>query len=279
MHRYPYVIRKSIPNDVTPIPGHPEEDPHTHQERRKSAWPRHGHRPRSGPRVIGHDADARFWRRLCRRGPQQRGDGQRRDGGDDPAPTGPDGRDDQGAHRRAERAVESEERLARLPRWHIRHPRPLRRRRGPHQHERGLRQYGDRGRPRSKALRAPRTRPGENRHRVYPRFSSPSRSLARRYVADDETLGAQVSVHHDMVILSMVGKQMRNMVGIAGRMFTTLAQGNVNIEMISQGANEINISCVLDGRDAIKALNLIHQSCLQIKPEGPKGRGPYHLYI
>ena len=66
---------------------------------------------------------------------------------------------------------------------------------------------------------------------------------------------------------------MRNMVGVAGRMFTTLAQGNVNIEMISQGANEINISCVLDARDAIKALNLIHQSCLQIKPEGPKGRG------
>ncbi len=67
---------------------------------------------------------------------------------------------------------------------------------------------------------------------------------------------------------------MRNMVGIAGRMFATLAQGNVNIEMISQGANEINISCVLDARDAVKALNLIHQSCLQIKPEGPKGRGP-----
>lgn len=76
----------------------------------------------------------------------------------------------------------------------------------------------------------------------------------------------------------MVGKQMRNMVGIAGRMFTTLAQGNVNIEMISQGANEINISCVIDGRDAVKALNLIHQSCLQIKPEGLKGRGQYMIY-
>jgi hypothetical protein len=81
-----------------------------------------------------------------------------------------------------------------------------------------------------------------------------------------------------MAILSMVGKQMRNMVGIAGRMFTTLAQGNVNIEMISQGANEINISCVIDGRDAVKALNLIHQSCLQIKPEGLKGRGQYLIY-
>jgi aspartate kinase len=74
----------------------------------------------------------------------------------------------------------------------------------------------------------------------------------------------QVSVHHDMAILSLVGKHMHNMIGIAGRMFTTLAQGKVNIEMISQGASEINISCVIDGRDAVKALNLIHQSCLQL---------------
>jgi len=83
----------------------------------------------------------------------------------------------------------------------------------------------------------------------------------------------QLTVHPDMAILSLVGKQMRNMVGIAGRMFSTLAEGNVNIEMISQGASEINISCVIDGRDAVKALNLIHQSCLQIRPEGAKGRG------
>ena len=81
-----------------------------------------------------------------------------------------------------------------------------------------------------------------------------------------------------MAILSLVGRQMRNMVGIAGRMFTTLAQGNVNIEMISQGASEINISCVIEARDAIKALNLIHQSCLQIRPEGARGRGAYSFF-
>ena len=39
----------------------------------------------------------------------------------------------------------------------------------------------------------------------------------------------------DMAILSLVGKQMKNMVGIAGKMFTTLGENNVNIEMISQG--------------------------------------------
>ena len=75
-----------------------------------------------------------------------------------------------------------------------------------------------------------------------------------------------------MAILSLVGKQMRNMVGIAGRMFTPLAQANINIEMISQGASEINISCVIEGRDAVKALNVIHDNCLQIKPEEVKGR-------
>ncbi|KAL5514238.1 hypothetical protein ACEPAG_2326 [Sanghuangporus baumii] len=96
-----------------------------------------------------------------------------------------------------------------------------------------------------------------------------------RLVRELEKCGT-VSMHPDMAILSLVGKQQRNLVGIAGRMFSALAEGNVNIEMISQGASEINISCVIDGRDAVKALNLIHQSCLQIKPEGAMGRiGPW----
>ncbi|KAG7088718.1 hypothetical protein E1B28_012686 [Marasmius oreades] len=82
-----------------------------------------------------------------------------------------------------------------------------------------------------------------------------------------------VTVHSNMAILSLVGKQMRHLVGVAGRMFTTLGQGNVNIEMISQGASEINISCVIERRDAVKALNLIHQSCLQIPP--PSRVGPW----
>ena len=82
-----------------------------------------------------------------------------------------------------------------------------------------------------------------------------------------------------MAILSLVGKRMRNLVGMSGRMFQTLAQGDVNIEMISQGASEINISCVIQARDAVKALNLIHQSCLQIKPEGVRGRGAWCFFL
>ncbi|KAF8899856.1 Aspartate/glutamate/uridylate kinase [Mucidula mucida] len=97
-----------------------------------------------------------------------------------------------------------------------------------------------------------------------------ARKLLERLVRELKKSGT-VSVHQNMAILSLVGKEMRNMVGIAGRMFTTLAQGNVNIEMISQGASEINISCVIDGKDSIKALNLIHQSCLNIPAVSPRG--------
>ncbi|EST10189.1 Aspartate/glutamate/uridylate kinase [Kalmanozyma brasiliensis GHG001] len=84
--------------------------------------------------------------------------------------------------------------------------------------------------------------------------------------ADLQKVGT-VSVLRDMAILSLVGKHMRNMVGVAGRMFTVLAEGNVNIEMISQGASEINISCVLHEKLAIKALNLIHYSVLEVSPK------------
>lgn len=49
-----------------------------------------------------------------------------------------------------------------------------------------------------------------------------------------------VDILPEMAILSLVGKQMKNMMGIAGKMFSTLGENNVNIEMISQGKQEIN---------------------------------------
>ena len=45
----------------------------------------------------------------------------------------------------------------------------------------------------------------------------------------------KVEVKNHMAILSLVGKQMKLMRGIAGKMFSTLGEHNINIEMISQG--------------------------------------------
>lgn len=83
----------------------------------------------------------------------------------------------------------------------------------------------------------------------------------RQAVEKLKTLGT-VDVTKRMAIVSLIGKQMKQFIGIAGTMFTTLAENNINIEMISQGANEINISAVIDEVDSIKALQSIHSKLL-----------------
>ncbi|KAI9356504.1 Aspartate/glutamate/uridylate kinase [Zopfochytrium polystomum] len=76
-----------------------------------------------------------------------------------------------------------------------------------------------------------------------------------------ETYGT-VDYQSEMAIVSLVGREMRNSVGIASRMFGVLAENNVNIEMISQGASEINISCVIEASMAVTALRAIHDACV-----------------
>lgn len=72
-----------------------------------------------------------------------------------------------------------------------------------------------------------------------------------------------VDVTRNMTIVSLVGKQMVNFIGIAGNMFKVLADERINIEMISQGANEINISAVINAKDTLRALQSIHAKLLE----------------
>lgn len=67
-----------------------------------------------------------------------------------------------------------------------------------------------------------------------------------------------------MAILSLVGRNMKNAIGTAGKMFSALATAGVNIEIISQGASEINISCVISRHHALKAMQAIHQGLLTL---------------
>lgn len=78
-----------------------------------------------------------------------------------------------------------------------------------------------------------------------------------------------VDVTRNMSIVSLVGKHMKQFIGVASTMFSTLAEQGINIEMISQGANEINISAVIDEKDSLKALQAIHAKLL----DQPVGEG------
>ena len=67
-----------------------------------------------------------------------------------------------------------------------------------------------------------------------------------------------VEVVQNMAIISLIGLELKRSIGIAGRFLTALGDNNINIEMISQGASEINISCVISGRDERRAVNVVH---------------------
>jgi len=62
-------------------------------------------------------------------------------------------------------------------------------------------------------------------------------------IRDEDLLGAvnelsefgTIDLVNNMAIVSLVGKQLKNMVGISGKFFSTLGSNNINIEMISQG--------------------------------------------
>ena len=76
-----------------------------------------------------------------------------------------------------------------------------------------------------------------------------------------EKLG-NVTVFENMAILSLVGHGMKHTVGVAGKMFSVISQEGINIEMISQGASEINISCVILDSDSDKALKAVYRNML-----------------
>lgn len=67
-----------------------------------------------------------------------------------------------------------------------------------------------------------------------------------------------VSVLFGMAILSLVGAEMKNMIGVAGRMFSTLGEHNVNIEMISQGMLTFLECSVYVMQGLCTAFSLIH---------------------
>jgi aspartate kinase len=64
-------------------------------------------------------------------------------------------------------------------------------------------------------------------------------------------------------IVSCVGEGMAHQVGLAAKVFGCLADSGISIEMLAQGASEINISSVIDQKDEEKAIKAIHKKFLQ----------------
>jgi aspartate kinase len=108
-------------------------------------------------------------------------------------------------------------------------------------------------------------------------FTIPRDDLATAYGALRplcEELGMDVEGDETMGKVSIVGAGMKSHPGVAAKVFTTLGENDINIEMIS--TSPIRISCVVPGEKVEEAVRALHsafelQGSDTIRPEQPFG--------
>ena len=75
-------------------------------------------------------------------------------------------------------------------------------------------------------------------------------------------LGAEgLDVDESIARVSLIGAGMKSESGIAAKMFETLGEESININMIS--TSPIRISCVIDKKNVEKALNILHHAFIE----------------
>jgi aspartokinase/homoserine dehydrogenase 1 len=80
-----------------------------------------------------------------------------------------------------------------------------------------------------------------------------ARELAEGQIQSVEAL-------QDQAILAVVGDGMAGTPGVSAKVFNALGQAAINVRAIAQGASERNISVVVDGKQATRALRAAHAS-------------------
>jgi aspartokinase/homoserine dehydrogenase 1 len=69
-----------------------------------------------------------------------------------------------------------------------------------------------------------------------------------------------MQVENGLATIAIVGENMKQTPGIAGKLFGTLGRSGISVIACAQGASETNISFVVDGRFLRKSLNVLHDS-------------------
>lgn len=89
-----------------------------------------------------------------------------------------------------------------------------------------------------------------------------SQRVLREEFAHEIAMGSinEIEVQYDLSTIAIVGQNMKNVPGVAGKFFGALGRNGISILALAQGASETNISCVINKENLRKALNVIHDS-------------------
>jgi aspartate kinase len=89
--------------------------------------------------------------------------------------------------------------------------------------------------------------------------SSAVEALRNEFKADISAKNIDnIKLQTDVSIIAVVGERMKGTRGIAGKVFSSLADAGVNVVAIAQGSSELNISLVVEQRDGPAGVQAIH---------------------
>jgi aspartate kinase len=69
----------------------------------------------------------------------------------------------------------------------------------------------------------------------------------------------EITSEDDVCVIAVMGANMKGTLGVASRIFTTVAQKRINIRMIAQGSSELNVSFVVKEKDGVAVVRAIHE--------------------
>ena len=73
-------------------------------------------------------------------------------------------------------------------------------------------------------------------------------------------LVSEVTTEDDVAVVAVMGANMKGTLGVASKIFTTVANAGINIRMIAQGSSELNISFVVKEKDGATVVRAIHDA-------------------
>ncbi len=82
-----------------------------------------------------------------------------------------------------------------------------------------------------------------------------------------EELGkiARIKVIYDKVLICVIGEGMKSSPGLIGRIFSSMGANGINVNCISMGALEMNLSFVINAVDADNAIRILHEEFFEKK--------------
>ena len=75
---------------------------------------------------------------------------------------------------------------------------------------------------------------------------------------NDAVAPDSINIANDLSLIAIVGRKLQSNIGIAGKIFTSLGENDINIRMIEQGADEINIIIGVDDINFKKTIKVLY---------------------